>query len=138
MRRDLGGICNVLYVRVELGDTGSGGLVVGHRLDHSLRVVDGEPPQAAASHELARRAPEPFAPRLNSVPTGGMRNPTHAPAATAPAYVNEQELTRLTTLSRTTLQTLRSKGGGPPFAKLGRRIVYRLADVERWIEGRTR
>ena len=67
-----------------------------------------------------------------------MQDPIHAPAATDPAYLNEQELSRLTTLSRTTLQTLRSKGGGPPFAKLGRRIVYRLADVERWIEGRTR
>jgi predicted DNA-binding transcriptional regulator AlpA len=60
------------------------------------------------------------------------------PTASDPAYVDEQELARLTTLSRTTLQTLRSKGGGPPFAKLGHRIVYRLADVERWIQERIR
>jgi predicted DNA-binding transcriptional regulator AlpA len=45
----------------------------------------------------------------------------------------EQELSRLTTLSRTTLSMMRRKGGGPKFAKLGHRIVYRLADVERWI-----
>jgi predicted DNA-binding transcriptional regulator AlpA len=67
-----------------------------------------------------------------------MRTHTRAPAATDLVYVDEQELSRRTTLSRTTLQALRSKGGGPPFAKLGHRVVYRLEDVERWIQERTR
>jgi predicted DNA-binding transcriptional regulator AlpA len=44
----------------------------------------------------------------------------------------------MTTLSRTGLQAMRSRGEGPPYARLGHRIVYRLADVERWIEARTR
>jgi predicted DNA-binding transcriptional regulator AlpA len=67
-----------------------------------------------------------------------MRNHTQLPTASDPGYVDEQELSRLTTLSRTPLQTMRSKGGGPPFAKLGHRIIYRLADVERWIQERAR
>jgi hypothetical protein len=33
---------------------------------------------------------------------------------------------------------MRSKGGGPPYAKLGHRVIYRVADVERWIEERMR
>jgi predicted DNA-binding transcriptional regulator AlpA len=67
-----------------------------------------------------------------------MRNHTDPPTASEPVYIDEQALSHRTTLSRTTLQTMRRKGGGPPFAKLGHRIVYRLADVERWIAERTR
>ncbi len=53
--------------------------------------------------------------------------------------IDEKELARRTTLSRTTLATMRRKGGGPPWAKLGpHRVAYRLADVEKWIEERTR
>jgi predicted DNA-binding transcriptional regulator AlpA len=67
-----------------------------------------------------------------------MSDRTNPPTGSDPVYVDEQELSRLTTLSRTTLSTMRRKGGGPKFAKLGHRIVYRLADVERWIEEHTR
>jgi len=67
-----------------------------------------------------------------------MSDRTDPPTGSDPLYVDEQELSRRTTLSRTTLQTMRRKGGGPKFAKLGHRIVYRLADVERWIEEHTR
>ncbi len=53
--------------------------------------------------------------------------------------IDEKELARRTTLSRSTVQALRRKGGGPPWVKLGpHRVAYRLADVERWIEDRTR
>jgi predicted DNA-binding transcriptional regulator AlpA len=67
-----------------------------------------------------------------------MESHTHPSIAPDTVYIDEQELSRRTTLSRTTLQTMRRKGGGPPFAKLGHRIVYRFADVERWIQERTR
>lgn len=62
----------------------------------------------------------------------------HTDQQPQPLYVDEVTLSRLTTLSRTTLQVLRAKGGGPPFAKLGHRVVYRLADVEAWIQERTK
>lgn len=67
-----------------------------------------------------------------------MSDRTNPLTGSEPVYVDEQELSRLTTLSRTTLQTMRRKGGGPKFAKLGHRIIYRLADVERWIAEHTR
>ena len=67
----------------------------------------------------------------------GMDRHTHSQIASD--LIDEKELARITTLSRTTLQTMRRKGGGPPWAKLGpHRVAYRLADVERWIEERMR
>lgn len=35
-------------------------------------------------------------------------------------------------LSPRTLEKLRVIGGGPPYRKLGRRVVYALADLEEW------
>jgi predicted DNA-binding transcriptional regulator AlpA len=67
----------------------------------------------------------------------GMDRHTHPQIASD--LIDEKGLARITTLSRTTLQTMRREGGGPPWAKLGpHRVAYRLADVERWIEERTR
>jgi predicted DNA-binding transcriptional regulator AlpA len=63
----------------------------------------------------------------------------HTHSLIASDLIDEKELARITTLSRTTLQTMRRKGGGPPWAKLGpHRVAYRLSDVERWIQERTR
>jgi len=39
--------------------------------------------------------------------------------------------------SVSTLETYATRGGGPRFYKVGRRVLYREADVRRWIEGRT-
>ena len=62
----------------------------------------------------------------------------HTHPEIASDLIDEKELARRTQLSRTTLQTMRRKGGGPPWAKLGpHRVAYRLSDVERWIEERT-
>jgi len=41
-------------------------------------------------------------------------------------------------LSPATLETLRTRGGGPPFVKLGRRVVYRRTDLDEWLAHRTR
>jgi excisionase family DNA binding protein len=41
-------------------------------------------------------------------------------------------------LSPKTLETLRTRGGGPPFLKLGRRVVYRKADLDTWLAARVR
>jgi predicted DNA-binding transcriptional regulator AlpA len=69
----------------------------------------------------------------------GMESHADPPTASDPIYIDEKELSRRTTLSRTTLQVMRKSGGGPPFARLSpRRIAYRVADVERWIQERTR
>ena len=39
-------------------------------------------------------------------------------------------------LAPSTLAKLRLSGNGPIYCKLGRRIVYRLADLEAWLEAR--
>lgn len=36
-----------------------------------------------------------------------------------------------------TLQAWRSRGGGPPFVKIGRLVRYRGCDVKKWITSRT-
>jgi predicted DNA-binding transcriptional regulator AlpA len=39
-------------------------------------------------------------------------------------------------LSVFTLQRYRITGGGPKYAKLGRRVVYRVADLDEWVAAR--
>ena len=42
-------------------------------------------------------------------------------------------------LSPETLETLRCRGGGPVFVKLGRRVVYLVEDLDKWMrKGRRR
>ncbi len=41
-------------------------------------------------------------------------------------------------LSVSTLNKLRVFGGGPVFLKLGRRVVYDLADLDHWLETKRR
>ena len=41
-------------------------------------------------------------------------------------------------LSPATLETMRSRGGGPQFVKLGRRVVYRREDLDVWLAARVR
>lgn len=40
-------------------------------------------------------------------------------------------------LSPRTLQKHRVYGGGPPFRKFGRRVLYALEDLESWADART-
>jgi predicted DNA-binding transcriptional regulator AlpA len=40
-------------------------------------------------------------------------------------------------LSESTLAKLRLNGNGPIYCKLGRRVVYRPADLEEWLQSRT-
>ena len=39
-------------------------------------------------------------------------------------------------LSERTLERCRVSGFGPPFCKLGRRVLYRQDDLDRWITSR--
>ena len=47
------------------------------------------------------------------------------------------EAARFLGLSQSTLAKMRLNGNGPVYCKLGRRVVYRRADLERWLESRT-
>lgn len=39
-------------------------------------------------------------------------------------------------LSKSTLDKLRVYGGGPVFLKLGKRVVYDVADLDAWLAGK--
>jgi len=47
------------------------------------------------------------------------------------------EAGRIVGLSESTLAKLRLNGNGPVYCKLGRRVVHRLADLDRWLQSRT-
>lgn len=52
--------------------------------------------------------------------------------------LNVQEAARTLGLSASTLNKLRVTGGGPRFMKLGRRVLYDVADLEKWAVERKR
>jgi len=51
--------------------------------------------------------------------------------------VTAAEAARVVGLSESTLAKLRLNGNGPIYCKLGRRVVYRIADLEQWLQSRT-
>jgi predicted DNA-binding transcriptional regulator AlpA len=51
--------------------------------------------------------------------------------------VTTAEAARVLGLSESTLAKLRLNGNGPIYCKLGRRVVYRTADLEQWLQSRT-
>jgi len=60
--------------------------------------------------------------------------PQHEPAE----YLDEDGLYQRYQIPPRTAQRWRASGGGPPFVRLGRRrVAYRVADVERWLQERT-
>lgn len=42
---------------------------------------------------------------------------------------------RIPGMSNQYLASLRHKGGGPVYVKLGRKVYYRQSDIDAWIEG---
>ena len=50
------------------------------------------------------------------------------------SLLDAQNAADWTGLSTSTLAKLRLTGNGPTYAKLGRRVVYRIDDLEEWIE----
>lgn len=41
-------------------------------------------------------------------------------------------------LSNKTLESMRVRGGGPPFYKFGRRVLYNQGELQTWAESRRR
>lgn len=61
---------------------------------------------------------------------GRPRGPIHT--GLVEQHLNESGLADRLRLSVRTLQRWRWKGRGPPYLKLGGRVVYRLEDVKAW------
>ena len=51
-------------------------------------------------------------------------------------FLTEREVARRFSLTLSWLRAARSRGGGPRFAKLGRKVLYRLDDVEKYLAER--
>ena len=55
-----------------------------------------------------------------------------------PTYLLTPEQTAdRTRLSKSTLAKLRCRGGGPPFVKLGARVLYVAAELDEWVAAQT-
>lgn len=54
------------------------------------------------------------------------------------SFLNTVEAAAYLGLQRCTLEAWRCRGGGPRFVKLGRSVRYTLADLNAWIDARTR
>ena len=50
--------------------------------------------------------------------------------------VTTSDAAKIVGLSESTLTKLRLYGNGPTYCKLGRRVVYRLTDLELWLQSR--
>lgn len=59
------------------------------------------------------------------------------PALLVPKVVTVKAAAQYVGLSESTLAKLRLNGNGPVYCKLGRRVVYRPADLEQWLQSRT-
>lgn len=53
----------------------------------------------------------------------------------APTIINAAQAAERLSLSISTLAKMRLSGSGPAYAKLGRRVVYRIEDLDAWVEG---
>jgi DNA-binding transcriptional MerR regulator len=53
---------------------------------------------------------------------------------TQPEFVNEQGASTLIGISAATLRTYRCRGGGPPFYKPARQVLYSVAELRAWVE----
>jgi predicted DNA-binding transcriptional regulator AlpA len=57
--------------------------------------------------------------------------------ADMPKVITAKVAAHFVGLSESTLAKLRLNGNGPVYCKLGRRVVYRTADLELWLQSRT-
>jgi hypothetical protein len=57
-------------------------------------------------------------------------------AATSPLWDTRQSAGYLL-LSARTLEYYRMTGGGPRYARSGRKVVYRKADLDKWLDSRS-
>jgi hypothetical protein len=53
-----------------------------------------------------------------------------------PNYLDAKRSAAYLSLSISTLAKLRLSGNGPTYSKLGRRVIYRVGDLNKWVESR--
>lgn len=119
---------------------------LGEERARSVRIEEFREHEAVLA-SLLDSAPPIRAPYQKREPRArGRRTPRQAPPKVAlqpvsPALLESGAFTTPVAaeylgLSPATLETMRSRGGGPPFVKLGRRVVYRQQDLDAWVAER--
>jgi len=82
---------------------------------------------------------EPSRPRRRRRPQSAPTlNLGRAACNSLPGVLTTPEAADYVGLSPATLETMRTRGGGPIFAKLGARVVYERDDLDRWLSERKR
>ncbi len=76
-------------------------------------------------------------PAAGTIRRSSERSPTR-PSPKAPSNVDTRQAAELIGMSKRTLEKWRGEGTGPPFLKLGRRVLYSVADLEEWLRSRRR
>ena len=51
-----------------------------------------------------------------------------------PDSVDDRQLASRTPISRANWQTMRARGAGPAYYKVGKRCLYKWSEVQAWIE----
>ena len=55
-----------------------------------------------------------------------------------PEFVNERGAATIIGISPATLSTYRCRGGGPPFYKPRKHVLYKVAELRDWVEAARR
>ena len=76
-----------------------------------------------------------FSDRISYHYASTMRRPK---ALKAHSNIDTRQAAEQLGMSRRTLEKWRVEGNGPPFLKLGRRVLYSVADLEAWIRSHRR
>ena len=84
-----------------------------------------QPPPLAAPNQNKERSPR------RRRPAAG---PSLQPVLADPGALSTPLAADYVGLSPATLETMRVRGGGATFVKLGRRVVYRREDLDAWVE----
>ena len=92
--------------------------------------------QAAAAFRELRNAVEALNPIAGAI-TAHI-NLAEAPVpAVQPHYLNRKDAAAHVGLSGRTLEKLAIEGGGPPFSKVGTRVLYNVELLNEWMRSRT-
>jgi hypothetical protein len=89
----------------------------------------------AVAAELGRLATE--IEQVRSAREPPLHVPPDPPSATRHRkYLNAADAAEFIGLAKQTLNSWRVSGGGPPYHKLGRRVLYDAEELEGWVQGR--
>jgi predicted DNA-binding transcriptional regulator AlpA len=79
------------------------------------------------------KEPRPAAPRVPRERATSLRSMSVAADFSQPGAFTTPVAAEYLGLSPATLETMRSRGGGPVFVKLGARVVYRREELDEWL-----